>query len=422
MVMTDGRPPEAVSTRARVLVAALPLALLLILPLVLVIKTHSRDAALGSRGVTTQALVIGSSIRGQTDFLLVRLLDCGCEVYVATSNLDGHAVGSTLTVRYDPTNPSHARALVDAPNPYAIPLELLAGIALSAAIIGPLIWAARRRRQQALALVANTAPTRRVRVQAWERSLHNSTMPFVSVYPIDEAGGRALLCFPISARQLAEIRDDIFDLYGSGVPGGPVALRAGRLTITPAGKSRSADWEAKRRTAHAGLALEHAGTAAANLYTPLDPPEEPGPLFAGVSEARAYRRNTKALLLILPLLVVVPFLRLLPLTWLWVALPLVFAGLFMLSGMLWQRERLLDRMAARRPGSTPVGRAERKAARRALGRLINSPAGQAELASLLATTPDRLAATVRRSVRATYCGLALLGFAILGAIIRIAIA
>lgn len=295
---------KELTTRQRVAIVAIPLLLIVALPLVFAWKVHSRQQGLRQRGVITSAEVLGTSHSGDTDYLRVHLLDCGCVVLVATSNLAAHPVGSTLPVRYDPLHPGHAQALVDAPNPYEPVLLIVGGVVVALGILIPLLLVARRRRRASLALVHTTAPTRRVRVEAWERVMRNTTIPYLSVYSTDiEPGEPPLFCLAVTDQVLARARDEVLDLYGSAKPGEPIALRAGDLTIVPSGKSHSAEWEAKHRADASGLKLAPPDSMLGGMAWsgPAEPPI--GPLFADAAEAGAYRRNVNLLRGVFPFVV-----------------------------------------------------------------------------------------------------------------------
>src|SRR5581483_7277380 len=268
-----------------------PLLLLALLQLVLFFKIHAREQLLAERGVTTSAVVVGTGYHGDTDYLRVRLPECGCVVEVATTNVDGHSAGSSLPVLYDPQRPGRAKALVDRPNPYEGVVTMSAGLALGVAILVPLVWVARRRRRQALRLVASTAPTMQVRVEAWERTLNNTPIYYLSVYPAGSGSGtRPLLCMPVDAKILKQIPPaTTLELFGTPEPGNVIALRTGDVVVTPAGRTRPAAYEDAKRSSHATITLT--GTADVHETYPTPVPSVDGPLLRDAREAHLWRRT-----------------------------------------------------------------------------------------------------------------------------------
>ena len=401
--------------------ALFPLLAIVLLQVVIVVKIHNRDRLLAERGVTTTAVVIGTDYHGDTDYLRVRLTDCGCVVEVATSNVDGHPVGSTLPVRYDPVQPGRARALVDRPYPYENELGVAGGLALGVLIVVPLLWAARRRRRRALRLVASTAPTMAVRVEAWERTINNNPVYYLSVYPARVGiGTQPLLCMPVAAKTLAQIPPDAtLDLFGPPEPGKVVALRTGDVVITPAGRTRPPAFETAKRKVHATIALTG---LAGDGGDPAPVPALDGPLLRDAREARLWRRTNRIFGWLLPMMIILPAVRVLPDPLLWWGLAAIFAALGVEVVLLWGRRRLLDRLAERLPGPPATGRNDRRAARRAAAAYLTGTRGTAEQANLLGTTADALAAERQRAGRRVIAAVVLTSAAFLAMVVYIATA
>ena len=376
-----------------------PLLLLALLQLVLFFKIHAREQLLAERGVTTSAVVVGTGYHGDTDYLRVRLPECGCVVEVATTNVDGHSAGSSLPVLYDPQRPGRAKALVDRPNPYEGVVTMSAGLALGVAILVPLVWVARRRRRQALRLVASTAPTMQVRVEAWERTLNNTPIYYLSVYPAGSGSGtRPLLCMPVDAKILKQIPPaTTLELFGTPEPGNVIALRTGDVVVTPAGRTRPAAYEDAKRSSHATITLT--GTADVHETYPTPVPSVDGPLLRDAREAHLWRRTNHIFGWLVPMMLLLPAVRILPDRLIWCGLAVLFAALAIEFGVLWVRRRLLNRVADRLPGPPAVGRSDRRAARRAAEAYLVTSAGLAEQAALLGVTTEALEADRKRAGR-----------------------
>lgn len=389
--------------RRRILVAVAVVAMALAVPTIIGVKTKMRRDDLRRHGVVAQALVVGTSRGSSTDYLWVRYLDCGCPVAVPTSNARAHPAGTLIAVRYDPRHPKRVEALTDAPNPYEAVLITGIGLGLGVLIVVPLLFVAFRRTRRARALVDTQAPVARVRVEAWERAQLNQVIPYLSVYPADAPpGGAPLLTFPVTTTTLADLEpDDVFDLYRSPDDANLVALRRGELVVVPGGKAQDAEWEGSHRNQQGDLLEADRAPAAAAAG------DGPVPLFRDVAEARAYRRGITRLRWLLALFLPITLVRLAPPALLVPGVLLVFAFLAALTTTLWRQSRLLDRLAARVPGPRPVGRRGHLVARRAVQRRLAAPAGVAELAEVLGTTPDDLSAGDRRAARVLYanCGL-----------------
>ena len=392
--------PRTPSKRWFKALAFTPLLLIALLQSVLFFKIHAREQLLAERGVTTSAVVVGTDYHGDTDYLRVHFPACGCAVEVATSNVDGHPVGSSLPVLYDPQRPGRAKALVDRPNPYESVLTMSGGLALGVAILVPLVWVARRRRRQALRLVASTSPTMQVQVEAWERTLNNTPIYYLSVYPAGSGSGtRPLLCMPVDAKTLKQIPPaTTLELFGTPEPGNVIALRTGDLVVTPAGRTRPAAFEDAKRSSHATIALT--GTAADVQDTdPTPVPSVDGPLLRDAREAHLWRRTNRIFGWLVPMLLLLPAVRILPDRLIWWGLAVLFAALAVEFGVLWVRRRLLDRVATRLPGPPAVGRRDRRAARRAAEAYLVTSAGLAEQAALLGVTTEALQADRKRAGR-----------------------
>lgn len=158
------------------------------------LRIRSREQRLQRHGVDTTGVVVATDSDGESDYLMVRLEDCGCTVGVATTDPDGHPPGSTLPVRHDPARPGRAVALVDRPNPYDRLVAVGVGLTITAALIPVLLLTQRRRRQKALRLLEATTPTMEARVEAWQRVVHNTTLYYLSVYPARSGSGRNRSC------------------------------------------------------------------------------------------------------------------------------------------------------------------------------------------------------------------------------------
>ena len=401
------------SRRVRLFVL-FPVVALVVLAGVFIAKTRAAEDSLRRHGVVTTAVVVGTDHHGDNDYLRVRLQECACVVEVAATNLAGHPAGTTIPVRYDPDRPGRAEALVDRPNPYEPVFGVAGGVILSVLILVPLLLAARRRRRRALRLVASTAPVMQVSVDAWQRVVNRTPITYLSLHPYGVGrSGPPLLCMPVAATTVARLRaDTVFDLFGDPRPGGIVALRAGDLVVTPAGKLRSGDFEASHRTERSGLPLgsgEPSGAADSTLS-----------LLRDASEAKAWWSLTRLAGWIVPLLVVTPLIRLVPDRWIWWALGGVVPLIVVEYGVVWRRRRLLDRFAARLPGLPPANRRSRRAARLAADRYLSGPAGTTELAGLLGTSPQRLAALRSGMTRRLVAACAVITLAMVGVIIRVA--
>lgn len=376
-----------------------PLLVIALLQLVLFFKVHAREQLLTERGVTTTAVVVGTDYHGDTDYLRVRLPECRCVVDVATTDVDGHPVGSSLPVLYDPQRPGRAKALVDRPNPYEGVLTMSAGLVLGVAILVPLVWVARRRRRQALRLVASTAPTMQVRVEAWERTLNNTPIYYLSVYPAGSGSGtRPLLCMPVDAKILKQIPPaTTLELFGTPEPGNLIALRTGDLVVTPTGRTRPATFADAKRSSHATITLT--GTADVQETDPAAVPLVNRPLLRDARDAHLWRRTNRIFGWLIPMMLLLPAVRILPDRLIWWGLGVLFAALAIEFGVFWARRRLLDRVATRLPGPPALGRRDRRAARRAAEAYLVTSAGLAEQAALLGVTIETLEADGKRAGR-----------------------
>lgn len=389
--------------------------LFLVVPTVVLLKAKALQDTLGDRGVVTEAVVVGVE-RGDPDILWVRFEACPCRVAVATTNVRAHPVGSVLPVRYDPDRPSRAEALVDAPDPYEDVYGVGLAIVLSAVICVPLVALGLRRVRRARALVATTAPTGTVRVEAWERSLMHQPLPYLSVYALDAPSGTPpLVCFPLDPDKAEVVgEDDVFELFGSGRPGEPLALRRGEVVIVPSGKAQSAEWEARHRQPHSDLQPRLSSGRVAVIA--------PTVVLRDAREAQVYWGATRLVRWLYVLMLPVALLRLAPDHLLGPVLAAVFAYLGVLVAALgWQRH-LLARLARRLPGPAPSGYAARRAARGAVVRHLATPPGRAELAGLLGTTAEDLVASDRRFVHRVVTSAVVTGLVLLAAIVRFAAA
>jgi hypothetical protein len=407
------------NTRRRALVAVIPLLLALAVPTIVTFKIKAREDTLHRRGRLIDAVVVAVDDRGATDYLWVRYTGCACPAAVATSNPAAHPVGTAIVVRYDPEHLRRAEALVDAPNPYEPVLPIWGGVALGIVIIVPVVAATSRRSRRARALVATTAPVARVRVEAWERSQLNQVVPYLSVYPADvPPGGPPLVAVPVPAEAIDGIHaGDVFDLFGSTQPGEPLALRRDDLVLVPAGKSKDAAWEARHRQPQDGLsaALDAAPAApAAPAFAAARGPRETDTdvgTFADPREARRYRSLNTQFVWLFALFLPMSLLRAAPERFAWLIVVVALGFVVALMTVLWRQRRLLSSIAARLPGPAPATRASRAAAHRAAQRRIASPAGQAELAELLGTTPEGLRSRARRLGPILYTSFAITGVA-----------
>jgi hypothetical protein len=411
--------PRTPSKRWFKALAFVPLLAIALLQLVLFFKIHAREQVLAERGVTTSATVVGTDYHGDTDYLRVRLPECGCVVEVGTADVEGHPVGTSLPVRYDPQRPGRAEALVDRPNPYEGVLTMSAGLGLGVAILVPLVWVARRRRRQALRLVGSTAPTLQVRVEAWERTLNNTPIYYLSVYPAGSGSGtRPLLCLPVDGKILNQIPPaTTLELFGTPEPGNVIALRTGDLVITPAGRTKSPAFEDAKRSAHATISLT--GTADDQDEDPTPVPAVDGPLLRDAREARLWRRTNRIFGWLVPVMLLLPAVRILPDRLMWWGLGVLFAALAIEFAVLGVRRRLLARLSDRLPGPPPVGRRDRRAARRAAEGHLAGPAGLGEQAALLGVPIEALEADRKRAGRRLVAAMAVGGVGFLALMVYV---
>lgn len=281
-------------------------------------------------------------------------------------------------------------------------LPLVAGLVLGVAIVGPGVWLTYRRRRRSLVLLKSATPSMRVRVEAWQRAKNNATLRFLSIYSaVSPPGTEPLLCVPIDAKSLAKMHaGETFDLYGDTRPGRPLALRDGEVVFAAAAKSRPGSWETKNRAPRTNIQLPLAGSVGGPT---LDVPA--GSVFADAAEARAWQQSSTLWRWLVPLLVVLPVIRILPPQLIVWALPVLGLVLIAEYGALWWRRRLLDRMARRLPGPPPVGRLARRAARSSARARVSSSAGLTEMAALLDTTKERLEAQQRTGTKLMFGGL-----------------
>lgn len=426
LLTTGSTASEALQTRKRLRAFNfLFLGLVVVLlPGVVALKIHGREAALRSRGVTTEAVVVGSDSTSDTTYLRVRYTTatCLCIVNVATDNLDAHPVGSSIAVRYDPEHPTHAEALVDSPNPYGPILPFAGGGVGGAVVLVIVVWVARRRKRKSEALLGSTVSTMRVRVEAWQRKVGNSQVNYLSLYPqFAPPGSEPLVSMPIVAKTLAELHaDDVFALYGDGRPGQPLALRNGSVTVLPAGRTHSAAWERKHRQPHAAIELPARRAATtSDAWTP-PPTVAKNALFADAAEAQAWMRNEQLIRWLLPFLLLGATLRVVP--------PRYFPAILAVSGLVlvvfigarWNRRRMLDRFLARTLESAPAGRKDSQAARNAYALRLSTPEANAEIARLLGTTPEALQAQRKRGTQFYLGALGVLMLLFVVLIVRIA--
>ena len=360
-------------------------ALVIAIPIITWVRAHSRELRLAEHGVVATGTVVGRERGSGPWYLDVRIDQCACTVAVPTTAVARHPEGTRLAVRYDPEDPQVAEAMVDAFSPYR-PLYSLVGYeGVAGVMTGGVLLARWRRRRRARNLTRTSAPTAQVRVEAWEQVQRNKTWPFLSLYPAGSPpGSPALLVVAVRKADLAlHPEDATFDLYGGGRPGVPLALQSGGVTITPSARSHAGTWEARRRTRFSAV------QPAADATESGDPVP-----FSDASEAAAYwrwRRSTFLALFAIPL--TVPLLGL-PQRDSWVAATsfATLLALFFVSAV--RLQLLVGRLARRLPGK-PTTRFERRAANVVLGRLLSGPAGRAQLARLLGTVPERLAAQDR---------------------------
>lgn len=396
----------------RALLVVIVLGLVIVVPLVVLVKIRARQHELQRRGVETQALVVGTDARSDTEYLIVQLAECGCRIAVPTSSAARHPVGSLLPVRYDPTRPGRAEALVDAPDAADQALVMLVTGVAMVIVMTPLVVYGFRRQIRARRLVDESAPRERVRVEAWRRAYLHSTIPYLSVYRVDEPeGGPAMLSLAVTEETMAKVvdlDDWRFELFGGQQTGQPVALRQGDFIIA-AGSTKSGEWERKHRTVH--------GAVAPNAKV------EPayGGIFGDEREARAFRRLQALLRLVIVAFIPLLALRVVPEPW----MPAALVATFVICGaigILWlSMRRLLTRLATRLPGSPAMTRAGRRLAREDVLRRINSTSGEAELASWLNTTPETLAMSQRHASRWIYSSLAITGTFVAVAFVRLVV-
>lgn len=363
-------------------------------------------------GEATQAVVVGNDARGDTEYLIVQLPECGCRVAVPTSNKARHPLGSVLPVRYEPTRPDRAEALVDAPDAAdQVLVMLVTGVAM-VIVMTPLVVHGFRRQARARRLVDGSAPRVRVRVEAWRRAYLHSTIPYLSVYRADEPeGGPPMLSLAVTEETMAKVVDLAdwhFELFGGLQTGQPVALRQGDF-IVAAGSTKTAEWERKHRNAH-GAVVPDAKAEPAH-----------GGIFGDEGEARAFRRLQTLLRLVIVAFIPLLALRVVPESW----MPAALVATFVICGaigILWlSMRRLLTRLATRLPGSPAITRAGRRLAREDVLRRIGSTSGKAELASWLNTTPETLATSERHASRWVYSSLAITGTFVAVAFVRLVV-
>ncbi len=393
----------------RALLVIIMLGLVIVVPLVVLVKIGARQDELRRRGVETQAVVVGSYARGDIEYLIVQLPECGCRVAVPTSNIARHPVGSLLPVRYDPTRPGRAEALVDpADAADQVLVMLVTGVAM-VIVATPLVVHGFRRQARARRLVDESAPTVRVRVEAWRRTYLHATIPYLSVYRADEPeGGSPMLSLAVTEETMGKVLDLSdwnFELFGGQQPGQPVALRRGDFVVA-AGSTKTAEWERKHRTAH-GAVVPDAKTAPA-----------PGGIFGDEGEAWAFRRLQVLLRLAFVVFIPLLALRVVPESWMPAALIATFVICGAIGILRLSMRRLLTRLVTRLPGSPAITRAQRRLAREDVLRRIGSASGKAELASWLNTTPETLATSERHASRWVYSSLAVTGSFVAVAFVR----
>jgi hypothetical protein len=235
----------------------------------------------------------------------------------------------------------------------------------------------------------------RVRLEPWRRFPKggNTPMYYVSVYPAESvAGTEPLLAVTVTAEVIADLRaDDIFDLYGSGRPGEPVAMRADNVEILSTSKTHDAHWESGKRAANSQVDLAPRASRGPSVSAFR------GRVFADEDEALTYHRLTRLGRLGLPILFSFVFVRLLPDHLLWAAIPLL--ALVMGVGAIFAvRQRRIVTRIARRISDEPLkGSGAKRLARQRATDLVNSEAGQAELARYLHISREELAGQDRRA-------------------------
>ena len=396
------------------MVLVLPVLLLVVFPLVFAVRTQRREAAL-RHGIRAEGQVMAVVHGKNTDYLRVGIAgDCACTVFVTTNHPAAHPVHSMIPVRYDPLHLDRAEALVDRPNPYAPILPLAGGLVLGVLILVPLLWANFRRRRRSLALLSTSAPTMRVRVEAWRRSKNNATVTYLSIYPASSPlGTPPLLCVPTDAKTLARLyQGEAFDLYGDAQPGRPLALRDGEVVIAASAKTRPGSWETANRAPLADVELPAGTSSVADVRT-----VPAAPLFADAAEARAWQHNSMLVRWLWPALLLLPLIRVLPPRLIVFALPVIGVALVGEYGALWWRRRLLNKMAARLAGTTPTSRLARRAARSAAAARLGGPAAVEEMAALLGVAPGRLRAQQRLGSRLVFGALGLVAVALVALLI-----
>jgi hypothetical protein len=207
------------------------------------------------RGIDTTAVVTAHKTEGgESDsyFVYVNIPKCECIAKVQVGHLSAHPIGSELPVRYDPHDPTHARARSDAAggsDPWTLlTLSLLVAVGLT----GFMTWR-RIRRNKGRALVTSGAPSRPVRFQLWKRPIGGEGIPtayYLGAFPTDDrALDTPLLWIRVRRSEITGLRTaDVIEMFGSGVPGDLVAFRAGDVVISAYGPTRPGPWEAESRT------------------------------------------------------------------------------------------------------------------------------------------------------------------------------
>lgn len=370
-------------------------ALFLAAPAIGYFKAKGRQNSLDRRGVRAEAVIVGTDYQNDTDFLIVYVEPCACRLAIATSNPSGHAVGSTLPVRYDPERPSTAEALVDRPNPYESFLVVLVSVMGLLLIAVPIVVVALRRQRRSRALLDTSTPNGIVRVEVWRRSLMGNEVAYLSAYQVDiSPGGSPILCMPVTEEIAVQIEgSDLpphFEVFGSAVPGQPLALRRGELAVTPGGRTKDAAWEKRHRPSP----------------TAVTPDIRGGLILENVAEARSVARLQRMLQFVFVALIPASLIRVVPERFLSAGLVVVFVLLVLVVAARWRHRRLLDRFGRRLVGSAG-GRRDRRAARSAAVRWLSSPGGKEDMASLLGVTVDERDASNRRMVRWIYAWLGL---------------
>ena len=391
--------------------AAMSIGLLLlvaIVPALFALRVASRERSLREHGTVTQAVVLQVDTSHDTDYLLVGLLDCGCRVWVATSRPSAHPLGSQLAVRY--VRHGRAEALVDRPNPYGPLFAPAAGIGIGILILAPLVVVALRRQRRARRLLDEPS-TARVRFEAWERAQSNTSIPYLSVYPLDApVGGPPIVAFSITRETLNQLQSGTaLAVHGSLEPGEPVAFRADDVQVVPSGKTRSPEWEARHRQPLATIELSASGDAPKTVTAT--------PLLLDPADARSWRRMTAALRVAYAVVAFGPAFRVLPEHLLPYAVVVIVVIVVALYGTLWAQRRLLDRLASRLPGPPPQGRRARRAACSAVARHLGGDRGRREVATQLGTTPERLAAIDRRWAIAMFVAIGLAALVFVGVLV-----